>query len=329
MTSPTARHLSAATLEEYVATGTKAAVPLEGAPRAMLVVDAPQELLSLEVSWNGEEPPAPSQYVHISTGVIYRDEAAWSTLTVHGKRFFAEAYPLLRSVADLVQIEGADFSSAVRTSLAAYHELLVSTAGMPIREEIGLVGELLVLSHLIDEVGPSDALAAWRGGDQTEEHDFGLAADDLEVKTTTSEARRHWIGSLGQLRPTPDRALWLMSIQVTAAGAGDGFRLPDLVAAAENKLLPGAAATFRDRIGRTNYAPTQPHDTYRLLRLRTAPACFEVSDDFPRLDDELLDRGGADRSRIEEVSYSILLDGLHKAANPPSAIATFCHEVKP
>jgi hypothetical protein len=310
-----------------VAAGVAATIPIAGTPEVLLTIDPPNETLRLEVSWDGEQPPPISDYVHIVTDVHYRHGRNWAVLAVHGVRFFADAYPLLRSVADQVQLDAATFARAVQDSLASYHDLLAANVQMPIRDEIGLYGELLVLSHLVTTLGPAEALQAWRGGDQTEEHDLGLADDDIEIKTTTADQRRHWISSLGQLRPTAGRRLWLLSIQLTGAGASLAERLPEVIARLEAQLPPGLQDAFRTRLARTRHRPGQRPDSFRLLRLRSEPACYLVDDAFPRIDRAILTSGGAAVSGIDEVSYAIRLDGLTPAGDPPAPLRGFGQEV--
>lgn len=304
----------------YVTAGVWASIPISGVPEALLTVDGPNDTLRLEIEWDGEEPPTVADYVHISTSARFHKGKNWAILAVHGSRFFAEAYPLLRSVADLIQLESDTFADAVRKSLASYHDLLAATSPMPIRDEIGLYGELLVVSHLINTVGPHDAMKAWRGGDEWEEHDLGLAGDDVEVKTTTSDNRHHWISTLDQLKPTLGRKLWLLSIQLTGAGASEAARLPDVVAQVEEQLPSELQISFRSRIARTRYQPAQPHDSFRLLRLRSIPACFLVDENFPRIDRDILARGGAPVAGLAEVNYAIRLDGLTPNADRPAAL---------
>ena len=329
MTGPDGRHLSPQTLDDYVAAGVAATIPITGSPEARLTVDPPNETLRLEVSWDGEQPPPISDYVHIATDVHFRQGQNWAVLAVHGIRFFAEAYPLLRSVADQVQVEGATFSRAVLDSLASYHDLLAANGQMPVRDEIGLFGELLAVSHLIRTLGSAEALQAWRGGDQAEEHDLGLADDDVEIKTTTADQRRHWISGLDQLQPTTGRPLWLLSIQLTGAGASQAERLPDVVARVEAQLPTSLQDVFRARLARTSYRVDQRPDSFRLLRLRSTPACFLVDSAFPRIDRTILTNGGAAMSSIDEVNYAIRLDGLTPAATPPAPLRGFGQKEQP
>lgn len=320
MSVPAARHLSPQALTDYTTAGVTAVVPVEGEPAATLTFDVRGQTLRLALAWDGEQPPAIDDYVHISTDVRFQGDRNWATLAVHGTRFFADAYPLLRSVADLVQLEGETFAVAVRRSLDTYHDLLAAGSRMPTADETGLFGELLVLNHLVGTLGPDMALTAWRGGDMTEEHDFGLPEADVEVKTTTSEARRHWIGSLDQLRPSPDRPLWLASLQLTGAGAGAGSaeRLPDLIDRVREKLPEPLRSVLDARLRGTRYNPDQPHDSFRLLTLRSRPAFFAVDDRLPCLTRRLLQAGGV-LPGVEDVSYVIRLDD-QQPSTPPSAL---------
>lgn len=321
-----ARHITPQTLDEYISGGVMAALPIAGEPSARLVVDASNETLRLEISWDGEQPPTISDYVHIATDVRFRQGRNWATLSVRGTRFFPEAYPLLCLVADLVQLESMTFAVAVELGLARYHDLLRASEHMPIREEVGLYGELLALSHLVTTLGPEKALQAWRGGDSNEEHDFGLPDDDVEVKTTTADSRRHWIGSISQLEATVGRPLWLLSIQVTGAGASDGKRLPDVIDRLTDRLPTTLHTLFETRLAGTSYRPGQPRDSFRLLRLRSAPTCYHVDANMPRLTRSLLAASEIQLDRIDEVSYTIRLDGIAPASTWPTPLHGFTEE---
>lgn len=319
-TSPD-RHISPATFDDYVGKGAAATIPIPGTPEALLTIDPQGETIRLEVAWDGEAAPEIADYLHISSGVHFRNGANWSTIQVHGSQYFAESYPLLCSVANLVQEDGQLFAAAVTQSLASYHDLLAATAPMPERDEIGLFGELLVLMHLINTVGPVTALMAWRGGDEVEEHDVGLPEGDVEIKTTTSERRRHWISSLTQLVPSAGRPLWLLSIQLTGAGAGHAMRLPDLIDRIASDLPSPLDSDFRTRLDRTSYRPSQPRERFRLVKLRSEPLVFRVNDEFPRIDPSILQNGGAKLSNLGEVSYVISLDDVKPVGTMPDSLA--------
>ena len=53
MTEPDASHISPQTIDDYMPAVPRL-VPIDGEPEAFLTVDAPNETLRLDVSWDGE-----------------------------------------------------------------------------------------------------------------------------------------------------------------------------------------------------------------------------------------------------------------------------------
>jgi hypothetical protein len=175
---------------------------------------------------------------------------------------------------------------------------------------------------LIGALGAKGAIQAWRGP-QAEEHDFGLAALDVEVKTTTSEHRVHWIESLTQLVPTRDRPLWLISHQVTTAGTGHGHTLSDLVDVVRTKIGTGGALDgFDDGLSASGWREDDRERHVIHWTRRTESLAYPVVDTFPRLTPDALRRSGLMLDRIPEVRYRVDLDGLAVHQHTPSVIAT-------
>jgi hypothetical protein len=226
-TSPSGRHLQREGLEEYLNAGSPAIVVIDGEPSAQLVIEPLDRRLSLRILAPSGEPPDLVGYRHLATDTVTIDGHRWVELSISGDENLLDAYPVLCAVADRVQQDQTPFATAVLDAIASYQQILRSLRRLGDEQETGLYGELLVLEHLLDVIGADHAIAAWRGPSR-EEHDFGLASSDLEIKTTMSEVRHHWIRGVTQLQPTPDRTLWLVSIQLTAAGDG-GRSLPELV----------------------------------------------------------------------------------------------------
>jgi hypothetical protein len=98
------------------------------------------------------------------------------------------------------------------------------------------------------------------------------------------------------------------------------MRLPDLINHVANKLPQKTRKEYENRIAATKYRPSQPNETFRLLRLRNRPACYRVDGKFPRLTPETLTVAAVAENRIEEVSYTVQLDGLTPAPDPPQAV---------
>jgi hypothetical protein len=315
------RHLTVERLTEYLNSGVLAAVSIPGTPQVMLVINPQAHELAVEVPWNGESVASLSEYAHLEASVVVRDRKDWARLSITDPSQLFDAYPVLCAVADRIQLEGKTFNEAVIDVVGSFRDLLASLARLSPEREVGLFGELIVFRRLITAVGIHVALAAW-SGPSAEEHDFGLPDMDLEVKTTTSEERRHWIGSLSQLRATPGRVLRLVSIQLTAAGAAPGASLPGLVAAVRNQIYDRNALTaFNDRLSAGGWRDDQADLYSRSFRLRTLPAVFLVSDTFPALTEAVLDWAGLSVERFLEVSYRLDLKGLPTEHPLPTTLA--------
>jgi hypothetical protein len=316
---PSERHLRPEGLKEYLAAAVPALVPIDGRPKCFLFIDPSAPRVAVRVPWAGGELPDLSAYRHFSATVVARDGGRWGEFAVTDGDVVLDAYPVLCGVADRVQQEGKPFAAAVRDVLEAYHELLRGMGRLTDDEEIGLFGELLVLDSLVDVVGEVVAVGAWRGA-LSEEHDFGLPDDDVEVKTTMSERRRHWIGSATQLEPSVGRRLWLLSIQVTSAGAG-GSTLPELITGVRAKLVDGTVrADFESRLAQARWRDDQAVLYGRRLGLRTSPASFRVGDGFPAITPARLAAAAIPVQRIAGLTYLLDLEGL-EPDDPPPALA--------
>jgi hypothetical protein len=313
------RHLTLDTLAYYLRSGQHVVRPIAGSPAAKLDISPASERLAIEIAWDGEDPPRVDDYEHIVTGVVHKGGANWAVLAIQGAALFSEGYPLLCYVADAIQEEGLPFSAAVPRAISRYHELLAREQYLPVEREIGLVGELFVLRCLMMRLGGGTALSSWRGGDQEEEHDFGLEHDDVEVKTTRSESRTHMIGSLTQLKPNPERALWLTSIQVTGGGRA-GTTLPHLVASIHQSLSPDLRDNFGSRLADAGYRSNQPEHTYLRWMLRSVPRVYAVQGSFPRLDRDLLEKAEVPLDHIGQVSYRIDVSNEQPSSTRPDEL---------
>jgi len=316
---PSERHLRQEGLREYLAAAVPSLVPVEGTPKCFLVIDPSLQRVAIRVPWSAGELPDLSSYRHFFAETVVRDGSRWGEFGAVGSDVLIEAYPVICAVADRVQQEGKTFAVAVHEVLGTYHELMRGLGRLSDQEEIGLFGELLLLGRLIDGLGESIAVTSWRGA-ISEEHDFGLPDDDVEVKTTTGENRRHWIGTATQLEPTVGRPLWLLSLQITSAGAG-GLSLPEVVSSVRMKIVDGKVRTvLEDRLARVRWRDDQAALYGRRFRLRTDPAMFRVDAGFPAITPSKLEAAGVPVARIKGLTYLLDLTGV-STTHPPSALA--------
>ncbi|GAA1290522.1 hypothetical protein Psi02_15180 [Planotetraspora silvatica] len=300
MTAPD-RHISADSFEDFVQRAIPLEHPIPGEPRLILFIDPRRQEIGLRAQADTSQPRLETGLEHVRLRPVQRGVDRFLEIAITDPRMFADAYPLLCAVADRVQLQGLNLRVALSDTLRILGRLLARTDTLPIEKELGLFGELMLLLGLSREVGPQEALDAWRGT-EGEEHDFGLRGHDIEVKTTSAERRTHWIGSLTQLHPTGDRPLWLVSHQLTRAESSDGHTLPELIDAVRHRLEDLRSA-FDRRLHDTGWREPYRETSRTRWRRRETSAAFAVDDGFPSLTPQRL-RGLA-LERIPEVRYRV------------------------
>ena len=279
------RYLSEAALEEFLNSRPKTAIRIAGIPEIQLVfLTGENGGVALRVDWDGTAMPDLSEYEHLSADIVRIGEQAWAELLVDDPDVFRRALPAVWRIADRIQLEQLGFAAAVVATLADFRELLEGAPGLSAEREVGLFGELTVLDFLISGTSGSEAIAAWRGPNG-DEHDFDLGCGDLEVKSTTSEKRVHWIGSLSQLTPTPGRLLWLLSIQLTT-GLNDGCDHRGTDREAPIEAIWSGSGSFRQEALCRWMARRICRQGRRRFRLRSIPLLLPVNMDFPALTQE-------------------------------------------
>lgn len=303
MPDPT-RHLAASILLEHVASGVEVTYPFPGNPIALLRVEGAVPRLTLRVESAQTPPTSLNALRHLAVGSIMADGQQFMTVTVTGEALLLDGHAMLCAIADRVQVEQRNARDAILETVAQWREVLAARARLSHEAEVGLFGELTVLSAMLISVGAS-AFGAWRATSD-EEHDFGLENVDLEVKTTTNERRVHWISGIRQLMPSTDRPLKLLSIQITRGGNA-GQTLAELVDSVRSAVDEPAA--FDSRLADVGWVAAEA-DLYReRWTLRTAPALFAVHADFPRLTPQSLGSLPVEHGRLVEVHYRIDLEG--------------------
>jgi hypothetical protein len=300
--------------------GAPALIPIEGEPAAQLVVDPPDHI-RLRLVPDGAVPVL-DHYRALSAEIILDSATRWLQLSVSGRDVLLEAYPLICRIADQVQLNGVSVRHAVMDVLVTYQHLLARSARLSEKKEIGLLGELVVLNHLLDGTDEALALASWRGP-YSEEHDFGLSNSDVEVKSTLGEERRHWVGAIHQLEPTGGRPLWLLSLQLTRSGTG-GRSLPQQIALIRNRLSSTVSKhEFDERMEKAGWLDDQAalyRDSYRL---RSDPMAFEILPGFPAITGQSLSTLNLPPERILKLAYLVDLTGLTPGAEPPTELSGF------
>lgn len=320
------RHLSEASLRSYLCSNVPIDQPIAGDPPIVLFISPTRSEMGLRVPFVGEITTAPG-LEHIRCVIEQVSGRRYLVIAVTRRDLFVDAYPILCAIADRIQLHGLSPEQALSDTIRSFANLIQSSQSMEIEREVGLFGELIVLLGLARTIGINEALAAWVGP-QREEHDFALRGLNIEVKTTRSERRTHWVESLTQLRATGTQPLWLVSSQITSAGPGAGNALADVVRLAraearddEDRVALEAHlehAGWRDRFERTCQGPWV---------LRTTPMAFAVTHDFPRLTPDEIRRVAA-REQITQVRYQIDLTDRSPSDALPEFLADSLEEAE-
>lgn len=285
------------------------AVRLDGPVVVHLFFEPGGQRLGLRVPrGEAELGPSPLAQVQITTPLVGGNELV--EIATEVATLFPYFHGFAMSVADRVQLDGLDTNEAVNECVARWQDLLRSAGRLPAERELGLLGELYLLAHLVGRLGPTDALAAWTGPTRAA-HDFRFTGYEIEVKTTRGEHREHVISSDTQLIASESCSLWLLSLQFTAAGPGQGWTLAEAVGDVRARLgvaslVRSFVQTLQDEFG---LAPTDlPVYTGR-VKLRTPPYLVPINPAFPRLNPaEALEPHLL--VRVSDVRYRVHVEGL-------------------
>lgn len=202
-----------------------------------------------------------------------------------------------------------DFSKAIGQSISSIKALLQEFEVLSEFKVIGLIGELLVVLHLASVVGSDFAARAWLGPPRGE-HDFSLETCDLEVKTTTSEKRLHRITSETQLVPSEGRDLYLLSIQLTAAGLAEpSFSLPELIEEARS-LFPGGSNELELLLHEAGWRDWYSEFLDKRYRLRSSPQAYRIDEAFPAITPEIIRESVDHAELVQSVKYSVDVSSL-------------------
>ncbi|MNX30309.1 hypothetical protein D3C86_604700 [compost metagenome] len=172
-------------------------------------------------------------------------------------------------------------------------------------EQIGLFGELWVLTNVLFPTVGSRICHLWSGPD-SERHDFVGQGLHIEVKTTTRSEPKHEISRLDQLRAPPGKRLLLVSVLLERTLGGDET-LADRVDEIREKLGNDGRAidVFEARLAQLGWHEGL-RQTGSLLRFTFRDVhVFEVAGEFPRLPDDYTPPLG-----VSGIKYSINVGSL-------------------
>ncbi|MNX79840.1 hypothetical protein D3C86_1114840 [compost metagenome] len=257
-------------------------------------------LLAIDVAPKNLPPDLQSLQVRILEG-----EQTW--LDVSARSHHEELLTLVTNkVLHAIRIEGRDPAVSVERIIddmrAALRPL---TPELSTAEQIGLFGELWVLSNVLFPTLGSRVCHLW-SGPESERHDFVGQGVHVEVKTTTRSEPKHEISRLDQLKAPASKRLLFVSVMLEKSLGGDET-LADRVDEIREKLGSDGRAldAFDSRLAQLGWHEGL-RQTGALLRFTFRDVhVFEVAGDFPRLPDDYLPPLG-----VTGIKYSINVGSL-------------------
>ena len=243
------------------------------------------------------------------------EEKSYLRLWTSSRTHFQQFYALALSACDHVVVHGMAPEEAINHEVGGFRELLEQQQLLSIECQIGLVGELLVLSAVLQERGVN-GFDAWLGP-MKEPHDFLFGTFEVEVKTTLKTRRIHTIHGLKQLVPSPGFTLHVVSIMLGPAGDSEGLTLPSLILAVRSKLSGDQTRlkSFETCIRGLEYQDADARHYQRRHVLRNPAAVVPVDSQFPAVNSDAIEKAlGAKASRVDNVQYDVNLEGLGRVA---------------
>ena len=180
-----------------------------------------------------------------------------------------------------------------------------SAQGLSDEEQLGLFGELCFLRDIVFPRLGHGALTSWLGPDRSQK-DFVFNKIGVEVKATRSvSAPSVSISSARQLSSDGFQNLALWVLRVSRDVADQGQNLIEMTDALLDSMDMATADLFRAKLASYGFIRAVELDNNQRRFFALSSTVYEVSDDFPRLDELTLPNG------VAEVSYKIALSALN------------------
>jgi hypothetical protein len=300
-------------LERRLQQGHPFTEPIPGNPAAELNFDPATALLSLVIDHPSRRLPR-IEPLELTLAVETRpDMPPRLRVGTRDRNLYRYFYDFCAEVVDETRSARVDVAVAIDGVWGAWVQLLDRDAILSQEKQVGLLGELWLVDRLASLNGWAIALEQWHTAANAE-HDFALAHLDIEVKSTTSKARVHVIGSPSQLEPAAGRPLFLLSIQLTKgpALAEGSFSLAGVVlrlaASIPDLELRGR---FHEKLRSIGYRSEHERHYGETYCHRSAPVLIEVNDSFPRITNAHLGPlPGNLAARLRELIYRVDVSGL-------------------
>jgi hypothetical protein len=220
--------------------------------------------------------------------------------------FAVVAVDVLRLIDDLHRASASDVLHHVLERLREWQSFMERSHRLlsPDRQ-VGLLGELLLLTAIVrSELGPS-ALRAWKGPLRSA-FDFHIRTTGIEVKSTAGAGA--FLAKISNVEQLDNDCETMFLCGMRFRAQEDGVSLPDVVTNLRSQLAKhGAARAFDALLMTAGYLDEHAEQYGRRLALAEAKA-FEITPDFPRLTRAIMP------AAVRAVSYTLDLDAIPQSA---------------
>lgn len=153
--------------------------------------------------------------------------------------------------------------------------------------QVGIIGELLTMKHLLLPVLGPRSVDTW-SGPLRERHDFMGRDLHIEVKATRSAIPRHVISRYDQLTPPKGKTLMFVSVrlEVSIGGRNTLATLRDEIRTTLSQHLP-SLTLFDEHMQRLGWTETLLTSGCLLRYELASLSAFSVNGDFPRMPDNM------------------------------------------
>jgi len=178
---------------------------------------------------------------------------------------------------------------------------------LSLERQRGLLGELMWMVHILQAgIEPEICIKSWKGCERGF-HDFDIAGNVVEVKTTMmKEPRKVYINNERQLDDTGLKSLYLFVVSLSTVD-GHGQSLPDIVTTLRRAFKERSSLkySFEHALRESGYLDIHAHH-YRQRYALKKEELFSVEEGFPRII--------AVPAGLGNIRYSLLVSSCHDYA---------------
>ncbi len=230
-------------------------------------------------------------------------------LECRSKAYLSNYTEILKEILAEYDNGNSELIKVINKIISKWRHFLAQPASFILKEDeiVGLIGELMFLSKLINAYG-TEALTVWTA--ERGEEDFIYSYKVIEVKTTLKEKHEHIINGIDQLLVKPNRVKHILSLIITPSTSDNSVSLPLKVEECGNMLTddPESFNLFFKKLKARGYdaRDVSEYNAYSYEYIRGG--YFNVDSSFPKLTtDELT---SPLNTRISKVRYMVDMEGL-------------------